>query len=100
MPPRWSWSTSRRASSRKASTKIHAFMSQKPEGFDSLEEVAEAIASYQPHRQRPRNLDGLAKNVRLGDGRQVPLALGPALSRRRRDLEQRARAPGSLRAQR
>jgi len=50
--------------------RIQAFMSQKPEGFASLEEVAAAIASYQPHRTRPRNLDGLAKNVRLGpDGR-------------------------------
>ena len=47
--------------------KIQAFMSQRPDGFGSLEEVADAIASYQPHRQRPRNLDGLAKNVRLGD---------------------------------
>lgn len=45
--------------------KIQAFMNQKPSGFDSLEEVAEAIANYQPHRKRPRNLDGLAKNVRL-----------------------------------
>lgn len=50
--------------------KIREFMEQKREGFDSLEEVAEAIANYQPHRERPRNLDGLAKNVRLGsDGR-------------------------------
>jgi non-heme chloroperoxidase len=50
--------------------KINSFMDQKPEGFESLEEVAEAIASYQPHRDRPRQLDGLAKNVRLGrDGR-------------------------------
>ncbi|MEM7249878.1 MAG: alpha/beta hydrolase [Pseudomonadota bacterium] len=47
--------------------KIREFMNQKPEGFDTLEEVAEAIANYQPHRKRPRNLDGLAKNVRLGD---------------------------------
>jgi pimeloyl-ACP methyl ester carboxylesterase len=46
---------------------IAAFMGLKPEGFDSLEEVADAIASYQPHRTRPRTLDGLAKNVRLGD---------------------------------
>src|SRR6202142_672600 len=46
--------------------KIQAFMSQKPAGFDSLQEVADAIASYQPHRTRPKNLDGLAKNVRLG----------------------------------
>jgi len=50
--------------------KIKEFMDQRPEGFDSLEQVAEAIANYQPHRKRPRNLDGLAKNVRLGsDGR-------------------------------
>ena len=45
--------------------KIRAFMGQKPDGFDSLEEVAEAISNYQPHRKRKRNLDGLAKNVRL-----------------------------------
>ena len=48
------------------SRKIQEFMNQKPDGFDTLEEVAEAIANYQPHRKRPRNLDGLAKNVRLG----------------------------------
>ena len=47
------------------SRKIQEFMNQRPEGFNSLEEVAEAIANYQPHRKRPRNLDGLAKNVRL-----------------------------------
>lgn len=45
--------------------KIRAFMGQKPNGFDSLEEVADAIASYQPHRKRKSNLDGLAKNLRL-----------------------------------
>ncbi len=50
--------------------KIQAFMAQKPEGFSSLEEVAEAIGNYQPRRVRPTNLDGLAKNVRLGaDGK-------------------------------
>ena len=47
--------------------KIGEFMNQRPDGFESLEQVAEAIANYQPHRKRPRNLDGLAKNVRLGD---------------------------------
>ncbi|MGC1443433.1 MAG: alpha/beta hydrolase [Burkholderiaceae bacterium] len=43
------------------------FMAQRPEGFASLEEVSDTIAGYQPHRKRPRNLDGLAKNVRLAD---------------------------------
>ena len=50
--------------------KIRNFMAQAPEGFASLDEVADAISTYQPHRQRPRKLDGLAKNVRLWpDGR-------------------------------
>lgn len=49
---------------------IDAFMRQKPEGFVTLEEVAEAIAKYQPDSKRKRNLDGLSKNIRLGkDGR-------------------------------
>jgi non-heme chloroperoxidase len=50
--------------------KIQEFMNQNPDGFDTLEDVAAAISNYQPHRKRPRNLDGLAKNVRLGsDGK-------------------------------
>jgi non-heme chloroperoxidase len=50
--------------------RVAAFMEQYEEGFDSLEEVADAIARYRPNRPRPGNLDGLAKNVRLGaDGR-------------------------------
>ena len=52
--------------------RIQDFMNQRPDGFETLEEVAEAIANYQPHRKRPRQLDGLAKNVRLApNGRYV-----------------------------
>jgi pimeloyl-ACP methyl ester carboxylesterase len=36
-------------------------------GFASLDEVADAVAAYNPHRPRPTNLDGLKKNVRLRD---------------------------------
>lgn len=40
------------------------------EGFASLEEAADVIAEYMPHRKRTKNLDGLAKNLRLHeDGR-------------------------------
>lgn len=50
--------------------RIQAFMAARPEGFDSLEQVAAAIGNYQPHRPRPDSLEGLAKNVRLGaDGK-------------------------------
>jgi non-heme chloroperoxidase len=52
---------------REGVARIKAFMSHRPEGFDSLEEVAAAIAAYQPHRKPPTNLEGLAKIVRLGD---------------------------------
>jgi non-heme chloroperoxidase len=41
-------------------------------GFASLDEVADAIAAYNPHRPRPSDLSGLQKNVRLrDDGRWV-----------------------------
>lgn len=50
--------------------RIQAFMNQRPEGFNSLDEVADAISRYRPERPRPRSLDGLAKNVRIGpDGK-------------------------------
>jgi pimeloyl-ACP methyl ester carboxylesterase len=38
-------------------------------GFASLDEVADAIQAYNPHRPRPTNLAGLEKNVRLRNGR-------------------------------
>ena len=69
--------------------KIQAFMSQKPEGFDSLQEVADAIAAYQPHRQRPRNLEGLAKNVRLGTDGKYRWHWDPRFREIRRDPEKR-----------
>jgi pimeloyl-ACP methyl ester carboxylesterase len=47
--------------------KITAFMRSGMDGFDSLQDVADAIAAYNPHRRPPTNLDGLRKNVRLGD---------------------------------
>jgi pimeloyl-ACP methyl ester carboxylesterase len=52
--------------------RILSFMHHKPDGFGSLEEVAEAIASYLPHRKRPTSLKGLEKNLRRReDGRYV-----------------------------
>ena len=42
------------------------------DGFASLEEAADAIAAYNPHRPRPKDLSGLAKNLRQReDGRWV-----------------------------
>ncbi|WAJ44725.1 alpha/beta hydrolase [Mycobacterium sp. Aquia_216] len=45
--------------------RIHNFMSDRVEsGFASLEEVADAIAEYNPHRPRPTDLEGLTTNLR------------------------------------
>lgn len=50
--------------------RIISFMSANPQGFGSLEEAAEAVSAYYPDRKRPRNAEGLRKNLRLGaDGR-------------------------------
>jgi peroxiredoxin len=51
-------------------TRIHDFMSDRLiSGFDSLDDVADAIQEYNPHRNRPTDLDGLRTNLRLRDGR-------------------------------
>lgn len=65
--------------------RVRAFMSQKPEGFESLEEVADAISSYQPQRDRPRKLDGLAKNIRLGKNERYYWHWDPTFLDQKRD---------------
>lgn len=48
--------------------RITGFMRERmDDGFASLEEAADAIAAYLPHRKRPTSFDGLRKNLRLGD---------------------------------
>ncbi len=69
--------------------KIQAFMTQRPEGFESLDQVADAIASYQPHRSRPKNLEGLAKNVRLGTDGKYHWHWDPRFRTGNRDIKAR-----------
>jgi len=50
--------------------RIHTFMNDRMEsGFGSLDEVADAIQEYNPHRPRPTDLDNLRTNLRRRDGR-------------------------------
>lgn len=51
--------------------KIQGFMrAHAQDGFGSIEEAADAVALYLPHRPRPKSLSGLRKNLRQGrDGR-------------------------------
>lgn len=49
---------------------VVGFMRGTSDGFDTLEEAADAIAGYLPHRPRPERLDGLSRNLRQrADGR-------------------------------
>jgi pimeloyl-ACP methyl ester carboxylesterase len=51
--------------------KVQGFMrAHAREGFATIEEAADAVAEYLPHRPRPKSTEGLKKNLRLGpDGR-------------------------------
>ncbi len=51
--------------------KVQGFMrAHAYEGFATVDEAAEAVAAYLPHRPRPRSNEGLKKNLRLSpDGR-------------------------------
>src|SRR5690606_2690056 len=49
---------------------VRRFMMQRPDGFASLEEVAQAVGAYNPRRAPPTDLAGLKKNLRAdADGR-------------------------------
>jgi pimeloyl-ACP methyl ester carboxylesterase len=48
--------------------KIQSFMRARAvEGFASIDEAADAVAEYLPHRPRPASTEGLRKNLRLHD---------------------------------
>lgn len=55
---------------REGASRIDEFMRSNVNGFASLDDAAEAIASYLPHRKRPSGNAGLEKNLRRReDGR-------------------------------
>ncbi|MEM9531951.1 MAG: alpha/beta hydrolase [Pseudomonadota bacterium] len=53
-------------------SRIIGFLSAHPDGFDSLDAAATAVASYLSHRRRPPSSDGLKRNLtQRDDGRWV-----------------------------
>jgi pimeloyl-ACP methyl ester carboxylesterase len=48
---------------------VMAFMESAPDGYASLDDAADAVAAYLPHRPRPKNTSGLLRNLRLRDER-------------------------------
>ncbi len=61
--------------------RIVGFMKARPEGFASLDEAADAVATYLPHRPRPKDLAGLQKNLRQGADGRLRWHWDPALMR-------------------
>jgi pimeloyl-ACP methyl ester carboxylesterase len=51
------------------SARIREFMFSHVHGFATLDEAADAVAEYLPHRPKPRSPEGLKKNLRRRDGR-------------------------------
>lgn len=62
---------------------IREFMTGNPDGFASLDEAADAVARYLPHRPRPSDTSGLAKNLRLGDDGRYRWHWDPAMLKSR-----------------
>lgn len=54
---------------RKGTDRIRRFMTGRRDGFASIDEAADAVAAYLPHRPRPKDTSGLMKNLRLRGGR-------------------------------
>lgn len=75
--------------------RIRAFMAANPDGFASLAEAADAVAAYRRHRERPKDVSGLKKNLRLKENGRYYWHWDPAFMKRDltglRDREERLR---------
>jgi pimeloyl-ACP methyl ester carboxylesterase len=63
--------------------KIQAFMSGNVHGFATLEEAADAVSAYNPHRPRPKDVSGLMKNLRRREDGRLYWHWDPALLKQR-----------------
>jgi non-heme chloroperoxidase len=64
--------------------RIMEFMRAHPEGFASVEEAADAVSAFLPHRPRPADVSGLAKNLRRDDDGRYRWHWDPALMQARK----------------
>jgi pimeloyl-ACP methyl ester carboxylesterase len=74
---------------------VSAFMDSAPNGFGSVEEAADAVSAYLPHRQRPKDTSGLKRNLRLREGRYY-WHWDPAMLQMGRDAESKFDGPNPL----
>jgi len=72
--------------------RIIGFMSEhSEEGFANVEEAANAISAYLPHRPRPTDLSGLSKNLRQGDDGRLRWHWDPKFISSRKDADDHAK---------
>ncbi len=71
------------------SDRIVSFMLSGEGGFNSLEDVAKSISDYLPHRKKPKDLEGLKKNLRLKDDGRYYWHWDPRFIRRRSGSQDR-----------
>ena len=76
--------------------RIIAFMASAPDGFASVEEAAEAVSRYNPHRPRPKDLRGLARNLRQRDDGRYTWHWDPAFIEGRHTTTERMHDPDLL----
>src|SRR3546814_170537 len=60
------------------SQQIVDFLQGHMDGFDNLEQAGDAVAAYNPHRPRPKDISGLMKNLRRHDDGRLSWLLDPA----------------------
>lgn len=60
---------------------IGAFLMSAPDGFASLEEAADAVSAYLPHRPRPKDTSGLMRNLRLRENGRLHWHWDPAFTK-------------------
>jgi non-heme chloroperoxidase len=79
--------------------RIRSFMQARPDGFETVDEAADAVAAYLPHRSRPRDLEGLRKNLRVGSSGRLHWHWDPTfLSRLHNDSRDVPRLEAALAA--
>lgn len=69
----------------RGTSEIGNFMTSAPDGFASLEEAADAVSAYLPHRPRPKDVSGLKRNLRLREDGRYHWHWDPAFIKRRSD---------------
>ncbi len=77
-------------------SKILSFMRSGADGFATLDEAADAVAAYQPHRPRPRDPSGLRKNLRRREDGRWYWHWDPAFIDADGRTPRRTRDPGRL----